>query len=181
MASFRDFSALKRNQSCAKVVFIQCECRPDQYREELNWGTEIAETDPRIRGIVPWAPMKNGVGAEAEMAQLARPSRVKGIRRIIQFRADPAFCQRPDFVRGVQPLSTFDLSFDLCINHTQFANTLQLVRQCPHVRFTMNHIAKPNIKHHRLDPWRSQIKALAELSNVWCKVSGLVTEADMQH
>jgi len=164
----------------AKMVFLQCECDPAQFQEEADWVTEVARTDPRIRGIVPWAPLEQGDAAEADLARLAANPLIKGIRRIIQFEADPEFCLRPDFVRGVQRLPRHGLSFDICINHQQLANTLKLVRQCPNVRFIMDHIAKPDIKGGRLDPWRAELRELAQLPNVWCKLSGLVTEADFQ-
>jgi L-fuconolactonase len=72
------------------------------------------------------------------------------------------------------------LSFDLCINHTQLCNATELVRRCPNVRFILDHIAKPDIKAGLLDPWRVQLRELAARPNVWCKMSGLVTEADHQ-
>jgi L-fuconolactonase len=165
----------------AKMVFLQCECAPAQYEDELAWVTEVARVDPRIRGIVPWAPLEKGDAVETELARIAGNSLVKGIRRIIQFEPDPEFCLRPGFVRGVQLLPKLGLTFDLCINHTQLPNTLALVRQCSEVAFVMDHIAKPDIKSGRLDPWRENMRDLANLPNVWCKLSGLVTEADHQH
>jgi L-fuconolactonase len=164
----------------AKMVFLQCEADFAQFQEEADWVTEVARIDPRIRGIVPWAPLEKGDGAEAALARLASNSLIKGIRRIIQFEADPEFCLKPDFVRGVQLLPRHGLSFDLCVNHTQLANTLKLVRQCPNVKFVMDHIAKPDIKGGRLDPWRADMRELAQIPNVWCKMSGLATEADHQ-
>ncbi len=163
----------------AKMVFLQCECDVAQFQEEADWVTEVARLDPRIRGIVPWAPLEKGDAAEADLARLAANPLIKGIRRIIQFEADPEFCLQPDFVRGVQLLPRHGLSFDLCINHKQLANTLQLVRRCPNVRFIMDHIAKPDIKAGLLDPWRAELRELAHFPNVWCKLSGLVTEADL--
>ena len=162
----------------AKMVFLQCECDPAQFKREAEWVAEVAKVDPRIRGIVPWAPLEKGVAVEEELARLAADPLVKGIRRIIQFEPDQNFCLRPDFVRGVRLLPKYGLTFDLCINHTQLANTIALVRQCPQVTFVLDHIAKPDIKAGRLDPWRSELRELAELPNVWCKLSGLVTEAD---
>ncbi|WP_438479019.1 amidohydrolase family protein [Oleiharenicola lentus] len=162
----------------AKMVFLQCECDPAQFKEEADWVTEVAQIDPRIKGIVPWAPLEKGNAAEPELARLASNPLIKGIRRIIQFEADQEFCLRPDFVRGVQLLPKYGLSFDICINHTQLANTLKFVRQCPEVKFVMDHIAKPDIKAGKLDPWRAEMRELARLPNVWCKLSGLVTEAD---
>jgi L-fuconolactonase len=164
----------------AKMVFLQCECDPAQFQQECDWVTEVARVEPRIRGIVPWAPLERGEAAGDALSKLAANPLVKGIRRIIQFESNPEFCLQPDFVRGVQALHAHGLSFDLCINHTQLANTIKLVRQCPNVMFVLDHIAKPDIKAGNLDPWRAQLRDLAMLPNTWCKISGLVTEADHQ-
>ncbi len=162
----------------SKMVFLQCECDSSQFQQEADWVTEVSKQDPRIRGIVSWAPLEKGHDATADLTRLAANPLIKGIRRIIQFEADQEFCLKPDFVRGVQSLARHNLSFDLCINHRQLANTLKLVRLCPNVRFIMDHIAKPDIKAGLLDPWRAEMKELSRLPNVWCKLSGLVTEAD---
>jgi L-fuconolactonase len=171
------------NRACgpvqvAKMVFVQCECDPAQAHDEANWVAEVAKRDPRIKGIVAWAPLEKGDGAESDLVRLNDTPLVKGIRRIIQFEPDINFCLRPDFVRGVQSLHAYGLSFDLCINHRQLANTIKLVRQCPDVQFILDHIGKPDIKAGLLDPWRAELRELANMENVCCKVSGLVTEAD---
>lgn len=162
----------------AKMVFLQCECDPAQFQAEVDWVTEVAKADPRIRGMVPWAPLELGEAAGEALLKLAANPLVKGIRRIIQFEADQEFCLKPAFVRGVQSLHAHGLSFDLCINHRQLANTIKLVRQCPNVRFILDHIAKPDIKAGLLDPWRAELRELSRMENVWCKLSGLTTEAD---
>ena len=162
----------------AKMVFVQCECDPALSQQEADWVTEVARLDPRIRGIVAQAPLELGDGAEPALAALAANPLVKGIRRLIQSEADDAFCVRPDFVRGVQTLHAHGLSFDLCIFHRQLANAIKLVRQCPDVSFVLDHIGKPDIKAGKLDPWRAELRELSKLENVWCKLSGLVTEAD---
>ena len=162
----------------AKMVFLQCECDFAQFQAEADWVTEVARIDPRIRGIVPWAPLEKGEAAGGALVKLAANPLVKGVRRIIQFEADQEFCLQPAFVRGVQLLPAHGLSFDLCINHRQLANTIKLVRQCPEVRFVLDHIGKPDIKAGLLDPWRAELRELSRIENVWCKLSGLVTEAD---
>lgn len=162
----------------AKMVFVQCECDPAQSFEEAEWVMEVARNEPRIRGIVAHAPLEKGDAVEAELARLAANPLVKGIRRLIQSEPDDAFCLRPDFVRGVQALARHGLTFDLCIFHRQLANTIELVRKCPAVTFVLDHIGKPDIKGGRLDPWRAELRELAQLENVWCKLSGLATEAD---
>lgn len=170
------------NRACGPVtvermVFVQCEAAFSQFLEEAQWVENLALEDARIQGIVPWAPLEKGEAARDDLERLAANPRVKGIRRIIQFEPDPDFCLRPDFVRGVQMLAGYDLSFDICIAPRHMENALQLVEKCPNIQFVLDHCAKPNIKDHELDPWRSNIKSFAHYPNVWCKVSGLVTEA----
>lgn len=162
----------------AKMVFVQCECDPAQFQQEVAWVTEISRIEPRIRGIVAWAPLERGGPSDAELARLAENPLVRGVRRIIQFEPDIEFCLQPAFVQGVQLLAAHGLSFDLCINHLQLANTIRLVRQCPKVKFVLDHIGKPEIKTGMLDPWRAGLRELAGMQNVWCKLSGLATEAD---
>jgi len=174
------------NKACGpvkveKMVFLQCECDPAQYKDEARWVTGLARQDPRIQGIVPFAPLEKGEGARRELADLAKNKLIKGIRRITQFESDPAFCLRKDFVRGVQMLAEFHFSFDICIKgDEQFRNTIQLVRQCPKVNFILDHIGKPFIKERILEPWETCLKQFADLPNTWCKMSGLVTEADFE-
>ncbi|NLF00484.1 MAG: amidohydrolase family protein [Anaerolineales bacterium] len=162
-----------------KMVFIQAEVDFSLYMEEAAWVTKLAkEMDPRIEGIVPWAPLENGDAARPALAKLAQNPLIKGIRRIIQFEPDPEFCLQPDFVKGVQALPDYGLHFEICIVHTQMTNTIKMVEQCPGVTFILDHIGKPGIKDHLLEPWKQDLKTLSEFPNMWCKMSGLVTEAD---
>lgn len=161
-----------------KMVFIQAEAEFSQFREETAWVTALAASEPRIQGIVSWAPLEQGDACRKDLEQLAQNKLVKGIRRIIQFEPDLDFCLRPGFIQGVQALPDYGLSFDICINHKQMANTIELVRRCPGVRFILDHIGKPDIKHGLMEPWKQHILSLASFSNVWCKLSGLATEAD---
>jgi L-fuconolactonase len=161
-----------------KMVFVQCECEFSQYKDEADWVAGLAAEDRRIAGIVPWAPLEKGEAVRDELAALAANPLVKGVRRIIQFEPDPEFCLRPGFVRGVQLLADFGLHFEICIAHHHMANAIRLVRQCPDVRFILDHIGKPDIKNRVREPWATQLAELAAMSNVWCKVSGLVSEAD---
>lgn len=173
------------NQACKKhqvdkMVFLQCEADCNQYKDEADWVSGIAQNEPRIQGIVPWAPLEHGKAARDAVAKLAQNPLVKGIRRIIQFESNPAWCLQPDFVAGVQMLSEFDLHFEICIKGAQQTeNTLELVRRCPDVKFILNHIGKPHINVGELRPWQDHILQFASMTNVWCKMSGLVVEADM--
>ena len=160
-----------------KMVFIQCECNPEQSEDEAVWVTELAQKDTRIQGIVAQAPLELGEGARAILLRYSKNKLIKGVRRLIQSEADLNFCIQPDFVTGVQLLSEYNFSFDICILHTQLENTIKLVTQCPNTQFILDHIGKPDIKAQLFEPWKENIKKLAQFSNVQCKVSGLVTEA----
>lgn len=165
----------------AAMVYLQVDVEPPYGLLEAQWAADRAREDPRLQGIVAWAPVEYGEQARAFLAALvAIDGPVKGVRRILQSEPDPEFCLRPGFVRGVQILPEYDLCFDICIYHHQLAGVIELVRRCPATSFILDHVAKPNIKEQLLDPWRAQIAELAALPNVVCKISGMVTEADHQ-
>ena len=173
-----DYNKAIADVKVEKIVFLQCECSFEQFREEAQWVTQLAQEDIRIQGIVPWAPLEKGEEVKSDLEKFSDNKLIKGIRRIIQFEPDMDFCLRPDFIRGVQLLEKFDLTFDICISHSQLKNTLKLVRLCPNVHFILDHIGKPDIKSRLFDDWKSDITELAKMGNVCCKMSGLVTEAD---
>jgi L-fuconolactonase len=161
------------------LVYLQVDVEPAYALLEAQWAVGLAQEDPRLAGIVAWAPLEDGEQARSFLAALAAIGpRLKGVRRIVQSEPDPAFCLRPGFVRGAQLLPEYGFSCDICIYHHQLASTVELVRRCPATSFILDHAGKPNIREHALDPWREQLRELALLPNVMCKVSGLVTEAD---
>jgi len=147
--------------------------------QEVEWVTSLAQLEPRIQAIVAFSPLEQGEDVRAYLQKLMAYPLVKGVRRLIQSEAQ-GFCIQPDFVKGVQLLTEFGYSFDICVLHYQLEDVLQLVQQCPEVSFVLDHIGKPNIKTGLFDPWRKQIIALANFPNVSCKISGLATEADWE-
>jgi L-fuconolactonase len=147
---------------------------------EPAWVSALANEDSRLQGIVASAPVEYGQQVRAFLDALVTVDRrrIKGIRRITQSEPDPDFCLQPRFVEGVQLLPEYGLSFDICINYRQLASTIELVRRCPGVSFMLDHIAKPDVRGGRLDPWRDQMRQMASFPNVTCKISGVVTEAE---
>jgi L-fuconolactonase len=161
------------------MVYLQVDVDPAYGLLEARWAAERAREDPRLQGIVAWAPVEDGRRARAYLDALQEVSPlIKGVRRIVQGEPDPAFCLRPDFVESVRLLPKRGLSFDICIYHHQLASAIELVRQCPETSFMLDHLGKPDIRGRALDPWRAEMAELASLSNVMCKVSGVVTEAE---
>ena len=159
-----------------RLVFVQCGAA--DALAEVAWVEGLAAAEPRLAAIVAHAPVEAGAAVEPWLEQLASRPRVRGVRRLLQDEPDDAFCLRPDFVEGVRRLERHGLSFDLCLYARQLGAVVELVRRCPGVRFILDHGAKPGIRAGRLDPWREEIRALAALPNVDCKLSGLATEAD---
>lgn len=160
-----------------RMVFLQCDPIPEHNGKEVDWVTSLAQDDPRIQGIVAGGSLEQGGGIRPYLEELAANDLVKGVRRLIQSEGMD-FCLQPDFVKGVQMLAEYGLSFDICIHHPQLQNSVELVRQCPKVKFILDHIGKPGIKDKLLDPWRDGIRELATLDNTVCKLSGATTEAD---
>lgn len=161
------------------MVYLQVDVDPAYGLLEARRIAELANEDPRIKAIVAWAPLEHGERVRSYLDYLiAIDPRIRGIRRLVQGEPDPAFSVRPDFVRGTQILAEYGLSCDICIRHHQLASTIELVRQSPQVNFILDHIGKPNIAAGLLEPWREQMRELASLPNIVCKVSGMVTEAD---
>jgi L-fuconolactonase len=160
------------------MVYLQVEVEPAYGLMEARWAVERANEEPRLGAIVAWAPLEFGEQARAYLDELvAIDRRIKGVRRLIQGESLD-FALQPRFVRGVQLLADYGLTFDICLKHPQLAGAVELVRRCPSVQFILDHIGKPDIAAGLLDPWRAQIGEMASLPNVICKISGLVTEAD---
>lgn len=162
------------------IVFVQADCLSEQALAEVDFVTELAANDARVRGIVAFAPLAQGVRVRWHLDTLKTKPLVKGVRQLIQ--DEPAgFATRPDFVAGSRMLAEYGFSSDLCIRHHQLGDLIQLVRQCPEVNFVLAHVGKPDIHHHVLEPWRAELAELARSPNVCCKISGMVTEADVQN
>jgi L-fuconolactonase len=177
-----DYPHQSAGRSIAALVYVEVDVAPHYALLEAQWAADQAAHDSRLQGIVAAAPVEYGERTRAYLDALqATGPLIKGVRRNLQDEADPAFCLQPDFVRGVQLLAEYGFSFDLCIRHWQLPQVIELVSRCPDTRFILDHLGKPAIKEHALDPWRDDLAQLAALPNVWCKISGLVTEADLEH
>jgi L-fuconolactonase len=173
-----DFSTACGSIQVDGIVFVEVDAAPGDRTREAEWVSDLAETDSRIKAIVAAAPLELGEAARPDLEHLASLPLVRGVRRLIQSEPDPEFCLRPSFVAGINLLATYDLSFDICVYYRQLGAALEMARGCPEVRFVLDHVGKPGIRDGLLDPWRSHIQGLAALPNVWCKLSGMVTEAD---
>jgi L-fuconolactonase len=145
--------------------------------EETGWLSQVAASDGLIRGVVGWAPLTSPADV-AELERIASLPKMKAIRHPIHDESDDQFVLRDDFNRGVAALKQFDLRYDILIFERHLPQTIQFVDRHPDQVFILDHLAKPRIRDRVLSPWRENIRELARRSNVYCKVSGVVTEAD---
>jgi len=162
------------------VVFVEVDAGPGAHMDEARFISDLRQNTALVRGMVASMPLEEGPDAvAADLAAWAATPGARGVRRLIQKHADePGWSLREPFVEAVRALAAHDLSFDLCLFHPQMKDAITLVRACPDVRFVLDHIGKPGIRDGLIDPWRDDTAALAREPNVWCKISGVVTEAD---
>ena len=147
-----------------------------QSLEESRWLLALAQKDPGIHGVVAWADLTSPELGE-QLDELKGP-KLLGLRHVIQDETDPGFMERPAFLAGLAQLKDRGLAFDLLIQAGQLPVAATLVSRFPGQRFILDHLAKPKIKAGLIEPWKSEIRALARLPNVACKLSGFATEAD---
>lgn len=162
-----------------KIVFVEVAAAAGSNFDEVRWVENAAKSDPRIHAMVATVALEDGKAIESEVAAFARRPLARDIRRLIQgYVNEPGWCLRPGYLDGVRIVAEYGLGCEIGIVHPQMRDALRLVELFPHVRFSFDHIGKPGIKAGLVEPWKSEIRALAQFPNVICKISGVVTEAD---
>ncbi len=173
----RDFTPadLKREILAAGVdgvVSVQARQTIEETRVLLDW----ARQHDFIRGVVGWVPLVSK-SVRDDIAKFAGRKELKGVRHVLQDEPDDRYMLRADFNEGIAALEESGLVYDILIFERHLPQTLQLVDRHPNQVFVLDHIAKPRIKDGYLAPWQSNIVQLAHRPNVYCKISGMATEA----
>lgn len=147
--------------------------------EETEWLLDLAAQHPPILGVVGWVPLiERGVATVLE--RFARHPRLKAVRHVLHDEPDDFYMLRADFNRGIGMLCDYKLAYDILIFERHLPQTVQFVDRHPDQVFVVDHIAKPRIREGVLSPWRERMKELARRENVYCKISGMATEADWE-
>jgi L-fuconolactonase len=152
----------------------------DQSETETMFLLDLAEKDKRIAGVVGWVDLRSPHLAQ-RLQHFSHFSKLRGFRHIAQAEPDDRFLVREDFVRGVAQLRTFGFTYDILVYPKQLPAAIELVTRLPEQRFVIDHLAKPEIKSGKTEPWATYMRKIAQHKNVFCKVSGLVTEGDWKH
>jgi L-fuconolactonase len=145
--------------------------------EETEWLLSLAGTSPFLRGVVGWAPIASEQ-LPADLDRLCSHKKLKGLRHAIQDEPDANYINRPDFNRGISALKGSGLVYDILIFDKHMSAAVAFVDRHPNQIFVLDHMAKPRIREGVIEPWRNHLSELARRENVYCKLSGLVTEAD---
>ena len=148
-----------------------------QNLEETRWLLQLADHDPTILGVIGWVDLCSP-NVRSEIAEFAEKQKLLGVRHIVQSEPDQRFLLQPEFLRGVSALAEFGLTYDILIYPRHLSAAAEFVERFPEQRFVLDHLAKPPIRSRQLQPWESDLRALAKFRNVFCKVSGLATEAE---
>ncbi len=167
------------------MVFLECYADfwqdGGQYLEEIAFVEDEARRDPRLKGIVPMAPLEWGERVRPMLTRMRdEHPMVKGIRRIVEFDADPrALTLSDDFVAGVNLLQDFGWHFEINVNHSQMDIVRAFVPRVTEVPLILDHCGKPGIKEGALRQYCDDMRVLARHKNLWIKLSDLPVEADM--
>jgi L-fuconolactonase len=147
----------------------------DQSELETQFYVELAKTYPFIKGVVGWIDFQAD-NIEDRLQYFSQYPIIKGWRHIVQ--GEPAgFLSGPQFLRGIQALQAYDYSYDLLVYHHQLKEAIEFVAAFPEQKFILDHCAKPAIRNKDIDEWKKDIIAISGYPNVYCKLSGLFTEA----
>ena len=173
----RDFlpSDLKQEIDAAGIDgVISVQAR--QSLDETHWLLELADANDFIKGVVGWVPLVSPTVADM-IAPLAQHKKLKAVRHVLQ--GEPSqYMLWDDFNNGLRAIKPFGLVYDIVIFENQLPYAIEFVDRHPDQVFVLDHVAKPRIKDKLLEPWRTKMIELAKRPNVYCKLSGMATEAD---
>jgi L-fuconolactonase len=182
-----DMKALRRN-------YLPLDLRPEMDRvgvdasvfvqachdvEEIDWALQLAGENPWIAGIVGWLDLTSPALRE-RIEQFQSNPRFVGVRHVVHDEPDERWLLRDNVVEGLETLAKCNVTYDLLLRPQHLAHIPQLAKRLPHLRMVIDHLAKPSIRLGHLEPWRSDLAEVAKFPNIFCKISGIITEANNQ-
>lgn len=152
----------------------------DQSEQHNQFLLSLAGKHDFIKGVVGWVDLQSDQVSD-RLDYYSQYQKCKGFRHVLQAEPDEAFMLRKNFLRGISYLQQYGFTYDILVFPKHLSYAMQLVSIFPHQRFVIDHLAKPYIKESRIGDWKKDMTALAKRENVWCKISGMITEADWKH
>jgi len=148
-----------------------------QNEQETHFLVDLTRFKAHLAAVVGWVDLR-GSDVRQRLEYFSQFEKLRGFRHIAQSEPDDCFLIRDDFLRGVSNLERFDFTYDILIYPNQLPAAAELIRRFPKQRFVIDHMAKPFIKTGETEPWATWMRKIGRFENVFCKLSGLVTEAD---
>ncbi len=139
---------------------------------ETQWLLDLADENDFVAGVVGWVDLTN-----ADFELCVHP-KFKGVRHLVESEPDDDWLARPAVITGLQRLAAHGLTYDLLVHTRHLRHVKKVAENCPELSLVIDHLAKPPIAKHGFDEWSREIKPLASYPNMYCKLSGLVTEAN---
>jgi len=167
----QDLQPVLHENGVTGIIAVQA----DQSENETDFLLQLSNKSPFIKGIVGWVDLQNK-NLEDKLLYWSEYPVIKGFRHIVQAESD-GFLRKEAFVNGIKLLKSFDFTYDILIYPNQLKEAIQFVNKYPNQKFILDHCAKPCIRDQKINEWKIEIKEIAKNENVYCKVSGLVTEA----
>lgn len=146
-----------------------------QILKETEWLLELSDQSAFIKGVVGWVDLRSP-DIRSQLEQYSKHPKLKGVRHVVHDEPDDNFMLRPEFQSGIAQLKGFHLTYDLLLFPRHLPVALKLVEKFPDQLFVVDHLSKPVIKARMISPWKKDLQALAQDNNVFCKLSGMVTE-----
>lgn len=171
-----DLEPLIKSKGVDKTVFVQTQ----HNTIENDWVLELANEFPWIAGVVGWVDLVSDQ-CEAQIEKYNSQSKFVGVRHLTQGEADDDFIVRDDVSRGLALLEKHDVAFDLLFFVKHLKHAQSVGKRFPNLRLVIDHLAKPLIKVGDTDGWTEDLQAAAKCDNIYCKLSGMVTEADWEN
>jgi L-fucono-1,5-lactonase len=148
--------------------------------DETRWLLELADQNSFIAGVVGWVDLQAD-DVDRQMDEFMTHSKFKGVRHLVESEPADDWLAQTNVIRGLRELESLGLSYDLLVHTKHLKYAERVANECPGLRLVVDHLAKPPIVSGEIDEWRRELGKLAAYENVWCKLSGLVTEADPDH
>lgn len=149
----------------------------DQNEDETNFLLSLANENEFIKGVVGWVDL-TAENLDSRLDHFAQFKKLKGFRHVVQWEPDDEYLLREDFCKGIAKLAKYNFTYDILIFPKHLPAAIEFVKKFPNQKFVIDHLAKPNFKLSDFSEWEKGIREIAAFPNVYCKVSGLVTEAD---
>jgi L-fuconolactonase len=151
-----------------------------QSAEETRWLLQLAGQFDFIKGVVGWIDLCSEGTMRRQLDEFCKSEKLVGVRHVVHDEPEDDFMLRDDFLKGISLLKDYKLTYDLLLFPKHLPAASKVVSMFPEQKFVLDHISKPLIKDHIISPWKEDIFRMADHKNVWCKLSGMVTETDWE-